>query len=198
MKFGKLRWFIGKSSSLKLTVICRRSHRTKSFIRGIVSFSSESFKFIRKNFFIIFDIMTRDDICSIQDLDDFFYIVSNWRTINDIFIINTIYLRSSKWDRNRRFNKKIMAIKLFIFSIFILTLYRGKLYDIWLASEITSLRRKSRCFCIPNTDSHKNNLFMSINSTKEGNKNISKQTYFSVSDSEIFLVTIKFDDFSRN
>ena len=58
MEFGELRWFIGESSSLKLTVVGRSPHSTESLLWRVVSFSPKAFEFIREDLFIILDIVS--------------------------------------------------------------------------------------------------------------------------------------------
>lgn len=154
MKLRKFRWFIGKSSSLKLTIICRTPHRTEGFLWRIVTPSTESLEFVGEDFFIVFDIMTRDEIRTIEDLEDFFDMRRHRELICDIFIVDTVDLRSSEWDRNRWFDQDIVSGNLSIFTIFIFSLDRGKLDDVWLLCEISSFRRESCRFCIPDGYTH--------------------------------------------
>ena len=58
MEFGELRWFIRKSSSLKLTVVCRSPHSTESLLWRIVSLSPKPFELIRKDLFIVLNIVS--------------------------------------------------------------------------------------------------------------------------------------------
>ncbi len=157
MKLRKFWWFCRKSTSRKITVFSRSSHRTDRHLWCIVTLSSESFKFISKYTFIVLYVMSSHHISRVQNLKDFFDICIHILTISDIFIINSIYLRSSKWDRNIGLNKDIMPSDFCIFSFMIFRHQSCKLDNIRLRGKFSSLCSETRRFCIPNTDFHNSN-----------------------------------------
>lgn len=155
VEFWELRWLVRESSSLKFAVLCRASHGTDYLAWRIISLSSESIELIGEYFCVIFDIVPREYISAVKNLDDILYMLPHRWTECDILIVYTIDLGSSKWDRNRRLDEDIVSRDLSIYSIFILTFDRCELDDMRLADEITSLRSESCSFCIPDGDFHK-------------------------------------------
>jgi hypothetical protein len=155
MKLRKLRWLKCKSTPLKLTVLCRPPHGTESHFWCIISLSTMSVELIREYFFIVFDIVPRDDVRAIKNLYYFFDMLIHRWTESYIFIIYPIHLGSSERDRDRWLDKHIMSRDLYIYTILIARLYRSELDDIWLTCEISSFGRESCSFCIPDCNTHR-------------------------------------------
>lgn len=160
MKLCKLRGLIRKSSTLKLTVLRGRTHRTHCFLWRVVSLSSQTFELKRKNLLIILDIMPHNYICRTQYSGNDIYFFSHSGCIDYVLIINSIHLRCTERNRNGWFQEKIVSFDLMIHSIFLYFAHeRSKLDNMWLLGKISSLGRETRCFCIPDTNLH-SHLFM--------------------------------------
>ncbi len=100
MKFVEFWKFVSNTASGKCTKIHRFFHRAKSLFWVIVPFSIKSFKFIIYHTLIVFDIMPYNEISTIEISQKSVHTFCNSWLINNICIIDSMYLTRSKRYRN--------------------------------------------------------------------------------------------------
>ena len=179
MELGELWRLPGKSSSRQLAIVGRCPHRTDRLDRSIVTRSPETIELIAENLLIVGDIVSDDDICTIEYFhDDIDRVLDIWNICN-ITIIYTIHLRGSEWYRHSRLNEDIVSLDLVNCAITReLRHYSRELDDIGLLFELAVLHWESSRLSIPHADFHIVVLLLETKISQKqevrGSKNISK------------------------
>lgn len=149
MKLVQFWKFIPHSPTRKGTKFDGFSHRAQCFFGAVIPSSIESLELIMKYLFIVFDIMTDDDIRIIEIGEKSIHTLSNHGLISDVSVIDMMDLARSKRYRNRWFHIFIDTINLGQNAISThLEEDARKLDNIGLYLEWTFSLYKTSCFSV--------------------------------------------------
>ena len=92
VKFGEFWWLVGESASLQFAIFRRTLHRTDHLGRSIFSRASETLEFVPKNLFIEGDIVSGNDIRTIEYTQNRINSTIHIGLIFYVLVIDAVYL----------------------------------------------------------------------------------------------------------